>query len=264
MFRKFLDLFLLVAFASLTLGIAFAGLNLGAARVIFGLPLALFMPGYTLTTAFLPSLAQPLPNRLMYAVGLSLALTILTGLLLNLTAEGLTAAAFTGVLGSISLGAGIVALLRRRQEAQDDDAAFSQPIVMRIRVSYGVVLAAAALLAVGALTVTRTAAINETHPGFTQLWLTPFYPPSEQYLEIGLHSFEDADVEYRVEFRIDDRVVSQWSPVRLLPEKLWQKVINVGTEPQPGERAEVVVYRLDNPSQVYRHVTLWFTHQAAG
>jgi uncharacterized membrane protein len=241
----------------LALGLAFTGLNQGAVRVVFGLPLALFVPGYALTTAFLPSLAQAFPNRLMYALGVSLAVTILTGLLLNLTAEGLTGVLWTGVLGSVSLAAGVAALLRRWREMRDEDD-IRQP-VFRLRPTHAAMLAAAALLIVGAVTITRTAAIGEAHPGFTQLWLTPFYPSSEQYLEIGLHNFENEPVEYRVQFRIGDHVIDEWSPVRLQPNELWQKVMRVNEEPLQGERAEVVVYRLDDPEQVYRHATLWFT-----
>jgi uncharacterized membrane protein len=257
MFRKSLDLFLLVAFSSLVLGFAFAGLNQGGFRVVFGLALALFAPGYALTTAFLPSLAQPFPNRLMYAIGLSFAITILTGLLLNLTHDGLTGALFMGVLGSISLSAGIIALMRRWREIHEDE---DNPLpAIRLSVPHAAMFAAAALLVVGALTVTRTAVMTEAHSGFTHLWLTPFYPSSEQYVEIGLHSVENTPVEYRVEFRIGEQVISEWSPVALPPDGLWQKVIHMAEKPQRGERAEVVVYRLDDPDTVYRHATLWFT-----
>jgi uncharacterized membrane protein len=232
-------------------------LNVGILRVVFGLALALLAPGYALTTAFLPSLAQVFPNRLMYAIGLSLAATILTGLALNLTAEGLTGTLFTGVLGSISLAAGVVALLRRWREFEPEDEV--RLPAFRLRASHAAMFAAAALLVVGALVVTRTAAVGEPHPGFTQLWLTPFYPSSKQYVEIGLHSYENEPVDYRVVYRIGGEVVSEWSPVRLEPDGLWQKVMHIGEAPQQGERAEVVVYRLDDPEEVYRHATLWFS-----
>jgi uncharacterized membrane protein len=257
MFRKSLDLFLLVAFSSLALGFAFAGMNQSVLRLVFGLPMALFAPGYALTTAFLPSLTQAFPNRLMYAIGLSLAITILTGLLLNLTHDGLTGTLFMGVLGSISLSAGIIALIRRWQEIRDGD---ETPLpIIRLSASHTALFAAAALLVFGALAVTRTAVMDEAHPGFTQLWLTPFYPSSEQYVEIGLHSVENTLVEYRIEFRIGEHVITEWSPVSLQPDGLWQKVIHIAEKPQRGERAEVVVYKLDDPDTVYRHATLWFT-----
>jgi uncharacterized membrane protein len=254
---KSLDLFVLVAFSGLALGLAFAGLNQGALRVIFGLPLALFVPGYALTTAFLPSLAQAFPNRLMYAIGLSLAVTILTGLLLNLTSEGLTGVLWTGVLGSISLAAGVAGLLWRWRESPD--ARDTRQRVFTLRPTHAAMLSVAALLVVSAITITRSAAVGEAHPGFTQLWLTPFYPASEQYLEIGLHSVENEPVEYRVQFRIGETVIDEWASVRLQPDELWQKVVRVNDEPLRGERAEVVVYRLDDPEHVYRHATLWFT-----
>ncbi len=258
MSRKTLDLFAVIILAGLALGFAFAGLNQGILRVIFGLPLVLFVPGYALTTAFLPSLAQAFPNRLMYAVGLSLAVTILSGLALNLTSEGLTGALWTGILGSISLVGGVLALLRRWQELPSEDE-MSQPMYFRPRLAHVALLAIAAVVIVSAFTITRTAALDEAHPGFTQLWLMPFYPSSEQYLEIGLQNAEGQPVEYRVQFRIGDKVIEEWASVRLQPDELWQKVMRVNDEPLKGERAEVVVYRLDEPEHaVYRHATFWF------
>jgi hypothetical protein len=59
-------------------------------RYVLGVPLILFLPGYSLMKALFPEKEKDLFENIIFSVGLSLALTPLVGMLLNYTPWGLT------------------------------------------------------------------------------------------------------------------------------------------------------------------------------
>jgi uncharacterized membrane protein len=77
-----LDLVLAALFSLLLIAVVFTGWV--PARVAVGVPFLIFIPGHALLAAFFPDRERlDLSDRLAYGVGLSLALVILDGLLLN-------------------------------------------------------------------------------------------------------------------------------------------------------------------------------------
>src|SRR5437588_10406582 len=59
--------------------------------IILALPLVLVLPGYTLTEALFRKRPLDAPNRLLFSLGLSLAIDIFCGFILNLLPTGLQA-----------------------------------------------------------------------------------------------------------------------------------------------------------------------------
>jgi len=83
-------------------------------RIALAVALVLVLPGYAITMAVFA--ARPLDHAttILFSIGLSLTAAILGGLVLNWTPEGLQASSWTILLITMTLGAGAVALARRR------------------------------------------------------------------------------------------------------------------------------------------------------
>lgn len=91
-------------------------------RVLFGLALVLFLPGYALVSAVFPRRGdgdrsdRPTGlERLVLGVGLSLAVTVLTGVVLSLSGVGFRTVTILSVAAGVTLVSTAVAWWRRRQ-----------------------------------------------------------------------------------------------------------------------------------------------------
>jgi hypothetical protein len=138
-------------------------------RAAFSIPLVLFLPGYALINALLPSKELPAVERLTIAIGASLSLTILWGFLLAVSPVRLGAIQWTVMLAAATLVLLIVALHRRGQRHEPSPSL----TIPRLRSLDAVLLAAAALSLVGVIFGMRiiTAQLEEPPPAL--LWMLP-------------------------------------------------------------------------------------------
>jgi len=83
-------------------------------RTLFILPFLLVLPGYALTAALFPNQIG-LAERLLLTLALSISVTVVSGLLLNLTAWGLQGTTWIVWLGGITIAASMLALARRQR-----------------------------------------------------------------------------------------------------------------------------------------------------
>lgn len=145
-------------------------------RIAAGLPLVLVLPGYALSTLIVPDgprargKISPALWRSMWTAGLSLAVAVLGGLLLNLTPAGLTRVTWTlSIAGLTVLAAAVSGWRRRRSGARL--WRFSRPApATRLAACYAL---AAVAIAGGAICLAAASAGWQHHPGFAQLWLVP-------------------------------------------------------------------------------------------
>src|SRR5918997_6967724 len=107
---KAYDLYMVLVITVIAVILGLAGVNNVALGVLFGAPLVLFLPGYGLTAALENRQLSP-PERLLFSVGLSLALTVLAGLVLSWTPWGLQRGSWAVLLGGMRLAATLVALI---------------------------------------------------------------------------------------------------------------------------------------------------------
>jgi hypothetical protein len=83
-------------------------------RYFFGFVLVAFLPGYCLTETLFPKQTTlDAIERITFSIGLSFAVTALTGLLLSFTPFGLTLSTALPVLAAIVLVLAVVALIRK-------------------------------------------------------------------------------------------------------------------------------------------------------
>lgn len=249
MYVKSWDLLVILVICVTAIVLAFGGVVNPITGVIFGLPLLLFLPGYAITTALAdPSLGWV--ESLIISSGLSIVLTAVGGLLLNLTPWGLQPGSWTLYLGSISLGFSVIAQLRREQRS-----AFMLPGFSNFKFKWlqSLFLLLAVALTIGAITIARTGADYQVS-NFTQLWLLPTVQSSQNTVEVGITNLEAQTIQYKLELQVDNKPVQQWASIEIEAGKQW---VIEATLPNSGTKnVRAVLYLANQPNTVYRQVYL--------
>lgn len=103
--KKFYDLFLIVCYIFLSaVFILLSPLNETPLRVILGLPLVLFIPGYVFISALFPEKKEfDSLERIALSIGLSICIAIFTGFLLTYTPFGVRQSSVLFSLSTITL-----------------------------------------------------------------------------------------------------------------------------------------------------------------
>jgi uncharacterized membrane protein len=234
----------------------FGGPALSAA---VGVPLIVALPGYAVTAAILPERALGVAERIVFTLGLSLALSALSGLLLHVSSLRLDAVHWSLFLGLTTLGAVAVALSRSRAAARGDsirsDRISRLPSGIGISRGQGALIAMAAAITVAAVAMATHSAVNAPTPGFTQAWLDSTSPDA-QSVTVGMRSSEHQTARFRVEMTVNGQPADQWPVITLRPGKQWRTTAHLPRVAPQGDQVQVFVYREGSP-QVYRRVQVW-------
>jgi hypothetical protein len=223
-------------------------------RLICALPLVLFLPGYAITMALFLPRSLGVPERLLFSLGLSVIVTALAGLALNLTPWGLQTSTWAITLAAIVLLAGVIAW-RRRQDA----AITSVPVDMKfkLRLRDGLLLGLAVLVTGTAIGLTRIPAAPNGVAGYTSLWMIPANPGNSNDFRLGFNSSEFTETRYRLQVSVGDQVVQAWPELSLKPGGTWETTIGLQSDQVVSGTIVADLYRLDDPTTIYRHVKLW-------
>jgi uncharacterized membrane protein len=219
-------------------------------RVAGAAPLVLFLPGYWLLAAVAPDLLREPLERAVLSAGISLGICILVGVFLNLTPSGLTADAWVLALGGIALVGSAAAWLRGpRRESAPWPGVRGAPGRRE-----SALFALAGLVLIGAFGLAHFTAGQQTAPDFTQLWITPAAIGGS--VQLGVRNLEPTTMTYIIELRANGELVQRWPSLTLQPKQSWQTDL---TEPDGSPlrgSLEALLYRADDPGQVYRRVLL--------
>lgn len=226
---------------------------------ILTLPLVFVLPGYALTSAIFPRHAQGIVERFVFSMGFSLTIVILGGLILNLTPFGLSTSSWAVFLGMITLGASAIAHLRQRRQSK---AALAWPgiVAIGLNLRQWLLLGLAVLIVCGAVVFSIIGAEQQPRPGFTQLWILPGSGAAnaKNVVRLGMSNMESQATEYRLTVDMNGKAVKVWSSIDLSPNQNWEVTLVL---PQTGHtgtsEVEALLYRMDAPTTLYRHVELW-------
>jgi uncharacterized membrane protein len=219
--------------------------------IILALPLVFVLPGYTLTEALFRKRSLSTTDRLIFSLGLSVAIDVVSGFILNtIGLRALSWAAFLGVLTVVfSL---LVAYLRRG--APVSGARLPR---FRLNIYQSILFGLAAAVVLVSIVYSITSAEQQPYPGFTQLWMLPAAQNGQGCaVSLGIHSFEATSVSYRVTMTMNEAQITTWPPIVLAPQQEWKQVVPVPLGATGGTSVEVRLYRLDKPQSVYREVHL--------
>jgi uncharacterized membrane protein len=241
-------------------------------RIILGLPFLLFFPGYTLMAALFPkkgSLGGV--ERLALSFGLSIAVVVLTGLVLNFTPWGIRLYPILISLGVFIIVASGVAWYRRRKLAREERFTvsfnfrlpFFQDWQKRTTADNVLSLLFAVVIAVAIGTVGYVIATPRVGEKFSEFYIlgpsgqANSYPTElkvgdEGKVILGIVNHEQEETSYRVEISIGGEKTKFWIngeerdeiSVELENGGKWEQ--EVGFVPQKAgqhQKVEFVLYK---------------------
>ena len=260
--KNCLDLIVVSLVTIIALALALFGAPLAPLRMIFGIALFLALPGYALSLALHALRPHGFVDRLLISLGLSLALCILGGMVLNLTPFGLRTSSWALLLSGVTLAACFIAYWLRRGQGVT---------VVLPRVIHGfsslqaLMLGLALVIMTGAVIFSSANASVGSGPGFTQLWILPEHAAGQTpAVQIGVTNMEVASTSYNVVMAVDGVEVDEWQLLNLKPKESWQTTASLANaEVGVANEVQVTLYRLDAPQTPYRHVLLWVSKAPA-
>jgi uncharacterized membrane protein len=229
--------------------------------ITFALPLIFVLPGYTLSEVMFRKRSLNPSERLLFSLGLSLAIDILGGLFLNILPVGLQATSWTALLGLLTLTFSLLAYYLRRGVPMDE----TRPL-RTYRVIYpGIVLVLAVAVTVVSIVYATYGASHQPYPGFTQLWILPKVSAGKSCMvRIGIKSFEATSVTYRLTMTSNGDLVATWPSLSLVPQEEWVRLVPVSLSSSNDTSIDVRLYQAHKPETVYREVHLTFSHVREG
>jgi len=252
--------------------IAFVSSNVP--RIILGLPFILFIPGYTLLAALFPRRTDlRLTERVALSLGLSIAVVVLMGLMLNYT-WGLGVYPIVAALALFIFVTSAIAWYRRRRLPAEEG--FSIRLngdfprwraASRLNQVLAIVLSAFILGVVGTLAyVVVTPRAGEK---FTEFYVLGLDGKAENYPQeltvgdegnviLGIANHEhEGNLVYRVEITINGEVNSTIGPLTLPDEEKWQNEVGF-TPHKAGEnqKLEFILYK-QGEDKPYKLLYLW-------
>ncbi|HEY1627842.1 MAG TPA: DUF1616 domain-containing protein [Streptosporangiaceae bacterium] len=211
-------------------------------RVLAGVPLVLVLPGYALTAFALPARSprqfSPVLWRTLWTTGLSLAVAVLGGLVLNLIPAGLTRVSWAVLLAVVTLAALAAAIWLRPSSAAAAPPSSARGARWRpswVAAGYGL----AALAMAG--TATGLAVVSggwEHSTPFAQLWLVP----GQRTATLGVRSAYPGTQAFRLVLKDGTRQAGTWD-FTLTTGQTWQRAVA-----QPaGQRITAQLNAIGNP-----------------
>ncbi|MBV9338118.1 MAG: hypothetical protein JO243_19700 [Solirubrobacterales bacterium] len=242
---------LAAAFAAAELGILVGPAPI---RVAGGVILVL-LPGLLIMRVIGPQMQNEGAEQLLLAAGVSLAVVVIMGLVLNSVGIRLTSAHWAAALGLVT-AVGLVseAPLEGRDKV-GQQAPRKRWLCTELLDRRGITLAAAFAIA----TLAASAAVvidvlgqraRYSRTASTELWAVPL-PGAPPVAELGVRSLEPKKARYSIRVSIDGRLV-RTQALTLRPGQTWQSTQLIG---RSGDRVYVALMTLPRGG-VYRQVHL--------
>ncbi len=251
MLYQFSDLLAVLAATDLMIVLVALGAVDNPLRALLGLAMTLLLPGYAITAALFPGESLERVKRLAVSVASSLGVAAMGGLLLNQTGPGLQTGSWALWFGGVTFAAAAVAAVRR----------FRTLSVSRPRPPFRLALPGAALLSLTAFLIAVALSLSiqpapaEGLSGYSSLWMVPSKDATVGSVDLGLASGEFGLRNYKLQLLLNNRVVKEWPSITLRPGESWEATVQVPPG-LGGRRLELDLYRLDAPTQIYRHTEL--------
>jgi hypothetical protein len=242
---------LILLAAILLLLLVLVAVEPSAVRTIVAVLMVLFVPGFALTFILFERGDLGTPERILLSVALSVAITALIGLLLNWTPWGLQPTTlWTALLLGLALEVAVIVFTRRRKRVE----AARLRVDVNFTARQWVLMGLAALVTLTAIRVASTPAPEQGLDGYTVLWVQPTEMPDT--IRLGVDSEEFKPTKFQLKFEING-VVREGQTLELNPGESWEGMFRLPNDLMAGSPLTVSLYRLDNPTEVYRHVVWW-------
>ena len=233
----------------------------GAQRIILGVILLLFFPGYTFTTALFPAKRN---LRGIERAGLtfimSLALVSLTGLALNYTPWGIRLNPIVVSVTVLIILLSIITLIRRRRLSEEERFALRINIRpsgwTRLKTFDRGLYIALAVVVLGALsTLGYVIARSKPQENFTNFYILGQEGMMENYpstisldehadVTLGIENNENEASVYTVKIIFDSQEVQTIGPLTLADKEKWSSLVSlVPSRTGQNQKAEFFLYK---------------------
>ncbi len=245
-----------------------------ALRIILGLPIVLFFPGYVLLAALFPKRKRlGGTERVALSFGLSIAVVPLIGLILNYTPWGITLESALYSVASFIFLLSIIATVRRKRLPEEER--FNIEFQLRLPgggegawdKALSIILVIVILGALGTLVyVIATPKVGES---FTEFYILGMggeatdYPTElrvgeEGEVIVGIINHEHQRASYRITVMIDNIASNEVGPIELEDDEKWEGiVIFTPTEPGEDQKVEFLLYNNGEGSPPLLSLHLW-------
>jgi hypothetical protein len=225
------DLLLVVALTAVATAAALLRLEPTGLRTALALPLALFLPGYAITAALMPTRDLTGFERAIFSIGTSFAATALTGLALNWTDDGLVRENWAVALCAVVLVATWIAVWRRGRLEEFEPIVAGAPSRLWSQLRSSPLLTTsclvAALIAAGALVAARQdAAAIERKAGVTELWI--LQGENGRQVRVGVAHHGEVPLTYTLAVSAGPRRVRTFRRIHLASNERWTATVELG------------------------------------
>ncbi|HLH94372.1 MAG TPA: DUF1616 domain-containing protein [Xanthobacteraceae bacterium] len=213
--------------------------------------LVLFLPGWPLLQALVPQ-QEPKLATLVFAVGLSLIVTIFAGLGLHFIGA-MSRTGWAMALLAATLSACLGAHVRRQSPLVGTPGS----VAPSLRPAQAAMLIGAALFTVSAVLLARAEAIERREFVYTEFWMVP---DGDGLLALGIRNEEAAPSRYDVEVEVNGALARKWSGIYLGVGESWTADLVAPIGAQQRDRslhgAEARLFKDGDQRRVYRRVWL--------
>lgn len=273
--RKNLDLLLALLIAAVSVVWACLPNHPLVVSILCAFFLVFVIPGYTMSEAlfvYSPSknhslIRKPVlritgsfngSDRLILSLGLSIALVIITGFVLNMLPMGLEQTSWAVSLATSVAIFSCIALYRRHKVHRST----VQTGTLHIRISfyeYALFLLAIIIVVASVWYSLINAQQQQQQSTFTQFWMVPSKQAHNSCaVLIGMQSFEVATEKYTVVITANGMMVNSWSAITLAPQNQWYQSVTIQPKDTNTIYVEAKLYRMQHPGIVYRTVHITF------
>lgn len=236
--------------------LAFAAPQAAWLRVPLGLPLVLLLPGYGLARTLFPHGALGRLERMMVALGLSIALVIFLGFVLGTSAEGLGRASWMIALAAVTLLGNAAAFVRDGRSAADRRGPL--PLPPPAYTALGALAAAALVLA---MLVAASEAGKPASGQLLEFWALPASQTPTGEVSLGVRNAQSEWTDFHIVVTHADRKLADvWLDVprgatrtltvpmpRATKHPTPVRALLTGPAPRPTERI-VLVWPSETPT----------------
>jgi uncharacterized membrane protein len=234
--------------------------------VFLAFPLVFLFPGYTLIEVLYYKQPPEVVRRLALSLGLSIAMDILSGFLLNMLPAGLNAKSWAIYLGTVTIFLSLVAVLLRGKSSTNG----VWPWLIRLDVRKHCIACLLLILTIGMIALaflySRHSALTSKRPGFTEFWMIPSDKDKTGCsVLLGIQSFEFITIHYHILVTVNGAQTNRWLPAVLAPQKVWVTTLPIHSYVNNSALIVAQLYRSDQPKSAYRNVhLLLYRHSAKG
>ncbi len=269
--KKFQIWLLLVNILAVLLVILITLSSSGIVRIILGLPFLLFFPGFMLVASLYPRKGELGGMvRVVFSLGLSIAVSAITGFVLNFTTWGIQPHSIVTALGAFTLVTSVIAWYRQRKLTEEEKLTVSfnlkvfswkgQTFVDKV---LNVILLLAVLGTIGAISygiaVPRVERFTEFYvlgpEGKAQDYPDEISVGESAMVILGIVNQEYESASYRVEISVNGDQKGEINQIVLDHGEKWEREASF-TPVNAGENQKVE-FTLYKNGELYRQVHLW-------